>query len=448
MSPSRNEKMHNNGAVETATPNRTDVSGQRIGGAQRYVTLGGAWGAWLFDALDATVFGFVILAISHTFSASLSDVVSTVAWFLLATGIGGFFLGNISDKIGRKRTLVVSVLMYATGTLLCGYAHSIVELNIYRFAVGIGVGGLWSAAVALVSEVWPTSGRAKAIAVMQTGWSGGSLLAAIFAWTLLDPTDPNSWRRLFILSAVPAYCVAMLIWVFVKESPVWLANREQLKGRSNRHRLLAIFDRQHRRTTLLALTISILGMYGYWIITTFTPTYLQSVLHVRIDQAPVFLVWTGIGATLGYLAYGVLAERWGRRKAFAGFFLGIAIAVPLFAYGATMMPLTNGKFEFTASHISAIGILAALLGFFTGYFSGFGAWYAELFPTSIRSTAAGFCFNFGRVGAIAGIKLVPVLIPILGFPATYCVASGAYVAAAVLVFTLRETRGVELASET
>lgn len=412
----------------------------------RYATLGGTWGAWLFDALDATIFSFVILSIAHTFGATLGQVVSIVAWFLLATGVGGLLLGNLSDRIGRKRALLISVLTYATGTLLCGFAHSVTELSVYRFAVGIGVGGLWSAAVALVGEVWPASGRAKAMAFMQTGWSAGSLLAAVFAWTLLDASDPASWRRLFMMSAAPAYCVALLILVFVRESPVWLENREFLRRNKTRAGLLQIFNADLRRTTLLALSISILGMFGYWIIMTFTPIYLQSVLNVRIDQAPVFLVWTGVGATLGYLLYGVLAERVGRRQAFAVFFLGIALAVPIFAYGARMIPLHDGRLAWTTGNIAGIGGLSALLGFFTGYFSGFGAWYAELFPTSVRSTAAGFCFNFGRVGAIAGIKLVPMLIPILGFTLTYCMASVTYLCAAALVFTLRETKGAQLTS--
>jgi MFS family permease len=412
----------------------------------RYATLGGTWGAWLFDALDAAIFSFVILSIAHTFAATLGQVVSIAAWFLLATGVGGLLLGNLSDRIGRKRALLVSVLTYATGTLLCGFAHSVTELSMYRFAVGVGVGGLWSAAVALVGEVWPASSRAKAMALMQTGWSAGSLLAAVFAWTLLDASYPASWRHLFIVSAIPAYGVALLILVFVKESPVWLENREFLRNNKNKVGLLQIFKGDLRNTTLLALAISILGMYGYWIIMTFTPTYLQSVLHVRIDQAPVFLVWTGLGATLGYVLYGELAERVGRRRAFAAFFLGIALAVPIFAYGARMIPLQDGRFAWTTGNIAVIGGLSALLGFFTGYFSGFGAWYAELFPTSVRSTAAGFCFNFGRVGAIAGIKLVPMLIPVLGFTLTYCMASITYLCAAALVFTLRETQGAQLTS--
>ncbi|MGE7955129.1 MFS transporter [Pseudomonas sp. NPDC089530] len=413
---------------------------------QRYVTLGGSWAAWLFDALDATVFGFVLLAVAKTFAVGLGDVVSTVAWFLLATGIGGFFLGNIADNIGRKKTMLLSVFVYGTGTLLCAFADSLWQLNLLRFCVGIAVGGLWSAAAALVSEIWPPAGRAKAFAVMQTGWSGGSLLAAIFAWSFLDSTNPESWRTLFIYASIPTYFTLVFIWLFVKESPVWLANREFMRRNTDKGRLIDIFRPQYLKITLLGLSISVLGMYGYWIISTFMPAYLQNILNVRIDQAPVFVIWIGIGATLGYLAYGYLAENIGRRLSFAVFFGGMAIMVPVFAYSATLMPLTDGKLLFTTQNVITLGSLAALLGFFTGYFSGFGAWYSELFPTSIRSTASGFCFNFGRVGAIAGIKLVPVLIPLVGFTATISLASVSYAIAAVMVFTLQETKGVQLTS--
>jgi MFS family permease len=429
-----------------ASASSPTTSNNSLTSSQRYLTLGGSWAAWLFDALDATVFGFVLLAIAKTFSVGMGDVVSTVAWFLLATGIGGFFLGNISDKIGRKKTMMLSVFVYGTGTLLCGYADSLWQLNICRFCVGIAVGGLWSAAAALVSEIWPPAGRAKAFAVMQTGWSGGGLLAAVFAWSFLKTDDPESWRSLFIYASIPAYFTLVFIMLFVKESPVWLANREFMRQNANKGRLMEIFSPQYLKVTLLGLSISVLGMYGYWIITTFMPAYLQNILNVRIDQAPVFVIWIGIGATIGYLAYGYLAEAIGRRLSFAIFFAGMAIMVPVFAYSATLMPLTDGKLLFTTQNIVILGSLAALLGFFTGYFSGFGAWYSELFPTSIRSTASGFCFNFGRVGAIAGIKLVPILIPLVGFTATISLASVSYAIAAVMVFTLQETKGVQLTS--
>jgi MFS family permease len=413
---------------------------------QQYMTLAGSWVAWLFDALDAGIFGFVMLAIASSFSVKMGDVVSTVAWFLLATGVGGYFLGNISDKIGRKKTILLSVLAYGTGTLLCGFAHNLTELNAYRFIVGIAVGGLWSAAASLICEVWKPDGRAKAISFMQTGWSGGNLLAAVFAWNLLDPSNPEAWRTLFIYASLPAYVTFLFVLVFVKESPVWLANREYMRNNASKGSLLEIFKPQYLRSTMLALSISVLGMLGYWIVFTFTPAFLQSTLKVRIDQAPVFLVWTGIGAMFGYVAYGYLAEKVGRRISFAIFFLGMTIMVPVFTFGAAALPLTDGKLAFTVQNVVMLGCLAALLGFFTGYFSGFGAWYSELFPTSIRSTASGFCFNFGRVGAIAGIKLVPVLIPLIGFTTTISLASVAYFAAALMVFTLKETKGTLLTS--
>jgi len=413
---------------------------------QQYTALFGSWLGWLFDALDAGIFGFVMLAIAHSFGVQMGDVVSTVAWFLLATGIGGYFLGNISDRIGRKKTILASVLAYGTGTLLCGFAGTLFELNVYRFIVGIAVGGLWSAAASLICEVWKPEGRAKAIAFMQTGWSGGNLLAAVFAWNMLDPAKPEAWRDLFIYASLPAYATFLFVLFYVKESPVWLANRAFMKKNSGKGSLFEIFKPEYRRPVLLALTISVLGMLGYWIVFTFTPAFLQSTLKVRIDQAPVFLVWTGIGAMLGYVVYGYLAEKVGRRISFAIFFIGMTIMVPVFTFGAGAMPLTDGKLAFTTQNVITLGALAALLGFFTGYFSGFGAWYSELFPTSIRSTASGFCFNFGRVGAIAGIKLVPVLIPMIGFTTTISLAAVAYFAAALMVFTLQETKGTVLTS--
>lgn len=411
-----------------------------------YMTLLGSWAAWLFDALDAGVFGFVLLSVATTFHVSLGDVTSTVAWFLLATGVGGYFLGNISDRIGRKKTIVISVLAYGIGTFLCGTAHSVLELNIYRFVVGVAVGGLWSAAAALISEIWRPEGRAKALSLMQTGWSGGNLLAAIFAWNILNPQDPESWRHLFTYASIPAFLTAIFVLVFVSESPIWLANRDYIKANSKKTGLGEIFKPQYVKVTLLALLVSVLGMLGYWIIFTFAPAYLQNILKIKIDQAPVFLVWTGIGAMVGYVAYGYLAEKVGRRIAFSVFFLGMTIMVPVFTFTASHMPLTNGKLLLTGSNVITLGVISALLGFFTGYFSGFGAWYSELFPTSIRSTAAGFCFNFGRVGAIAGIKLVPVLIVKIGFSMAISVAAISYFAAALLVFTLRETKGTELTS--
>jgi MFS family permease len=410
-----------------------------------YLSLFGAWASWTFDAMDAGVFSFVILSLAHSFKVGIGDVASTVAWFLLATGIGGFFLGNISDKIGRKKTLLISVLAYGIGTILCGTAHGLTELNIYRFIVGLAVGGLWSAAAALVSEVWRPEGRAKAIAWMQTGWAVGNLFSAIGAWIFLNPQDPGSWRVLFEIASIPAFLTFFYILFFVKESPIWLDNRKFFANKKSQASIIDIFKPQHLKVTILALLISTLSMFGYWIICTFTPTFLQSILKVRIDQAPEFLIWFGVGSALGYIVYGYMADKIGHKKSFYIYLIGMTIMVPVFTYTASHMKLTNGRLDMASvSNLVTLGIISALLGFFLGYFSGFGAWFSELFPTSIRATAVGFCFNFGRVGAIIGIKLVPALIPIVGFTFAQSIAAIAFFVTIFVVFALRETKGTDL----
>jgi MFS family permease len=410
-----------------------------------YLTLFGTWASWTFDAMDAGIFSFVILSLAHSFNVDIGGVASTVAWFLLATGLGGFLLGNISDKIGRKKTLLISVLAYGIGTFLCGLAHGLTELNIYRFIVGFAVGGLWSAAAALISEIWRPEGRSKAIAFMQTGWALGNLLSAILAWVLLNPNDPSSWRSLFEIASIPAFLTFFYILFFVKESPIWLKNRELFKDKKNQASIIEIFKPEHLKVTILALLIATLSMLGYWIICTFTPTFLQSILKVRIDQAPVFLIWFGVGSALGYIIYGYMADKIGHKKTFYIYLVGMTIMVPVFTFTASHMKLTNGVLDMTLmSNLVTLGIMSALLGFFLGYFSGFGAWFSELFPTSIRATAVGFCFNFGRVGAIIGIKLVPALIPIVGFAFAQSIAAIAFFVTIFVVLALRETKGTVL----
>lgn len=415
--------------------------------SRAYTILGGAWGAWLFDAMDAGIFSFVMLAIAHSFHTQLSSVIGTMAWFLLATGVGGYLLGNISDYIGRKPTILISVFIYGIGTVLCGSAHSLGQLNVYRFIVGIAVGGLWSGAASLVSEVWKPEGRARALAVLQTGWSGGNLLAAIFAWNVLAGNHTaGAWRELFYISSIPALIVFLYCIFFVKESPVWTENKEFIRKNAKSQNLFEIFKPQYLRQTLFALLISVLAMIGYWMIMTFAPTFLTKILHINIGQAPIFLVWTGIGGIIGYLVYGQLAEKIGRRHSFAAFFFFMVIMVPIFTYTVSHMPLTHGKLVLSGGNVVTLGVVSALMGFGTGYFSGFGAWYSELFPTSIRSTASGFCFNFGRVGAIFGILAAPHLIKSFGFSLTISIAAIAYLLAGILVYTLRETKGTAITS--
>jgi len=400
----------------------------------QWLTLTGSWMSWLFDALDAGIFAFVISYLVKDFNAKLPDVVSIVSYFLIATAIGGVFMGNLADRIGRKKTILFSVFAYGVFTVLAGTAQNLFQMGIYRFLVGLAVGGLWGAAAALISEIWAPEHRGKATAILQTGWAGGNLLAAIFAMNFLPIIG---WRGLFYICAIPAVIAFFFVLFFVQESPIWLKNRG-LKDAQTQTKVefFEIFKGKNLKITMLGLIVSICGMFGYWILFTFLPTYLATTLHQNIGQSAVFLVWTGIGGVIGYIIFGILADKYGRRKIFSLFFLGMAIMVPIFTYTVT------------SSGTSYLAFVSVLLGFFTGYFSGYGAWYSELFPTSIRSTAAGFCFNGGRAAIFMGPPIVAnYLIPRFGFSLGIGSASIAYAIAAVLVFTLQETKGKTLTAE-
>lgn len=401
---------------------------------QKWKNLTGLWMSWLFDAMDAGLYSFVIVFLIKDFNSTLPEVVSVVSYFLIATAVGGVFMGNIGDRIGRKRAIVLSIAAYGVFNTLCGTANSITEIIIYRTIVGFAVGGLWGSAAALISEIWDPKSRGKALAIMQTGWSGGNLLAAVFAMNLIPAFG---WRGMFFATGVPAAIAFFFVLFFVQESPLWLASRGlRDQNQAPSASIMEIFKGENLRTTILALLVSICGMFGWWIIFTFLPTYLANVLHINMAKSATFVMWTGIGAVLGYLVFGYLCDKIGRRITFSIFFTGMAIMVPTFLYVVT----TFGD--------TFLVLVATVLGFFTGYFSGFGPWYSELFGTSIRSTASGFCFNGGRAAIfIAPPVVAKYLIPNFGFAAGIGSAAVAYLIAAILVFTLKETKGKELSAK-
>ena len=401
---------------------------------QQWFNLMGSWMSWLFDAMDAGLFAFVITFLVKDFKVSLPEVVSAVSYFLIATAIGGIIMGNISDRIGRKKTLVLSILGYGIFTVLCGLAQNMTQMIIFRFLVGLAVGGLWGAAAALVSEIWEPKTRGMATAILQTGWAGGNLLAALFAMWVLPVFG---WRGMFFATGVPALVSFIFVLLFVKESPLWLKSRKIKTQQKVQHvEFFEIFRGKNLRVTMLGWLVSTCGMFGWWILFTFLPMYLGKALHTNIGQSAVFLMWTGIGAMIGYLVFGYLGDKYGRRIIFSIFFLGMAIMVPIFTIACSKYGVTY------------LVPLSILLGFFTGYFSGYGAWYSELFGTSIRATAAGFCFNAGRAAIfIAPPVVAKYLIPNFGFEAGIGSASIAYLLAAILVFTLQETKGKTLTAE-
>lgn len=412
---------------------QTAVSGITV--KQQRFTLFGSWAAWLCDALTASVYAFVILAVVKDLNVTFTEAVNVVSYFLIATVIGGVVIGGICDRFGRKKAILLAIAIYGIFNYLSGTAQNIMQMNICRFMVGLAVGGLWGPAAALISEIWEAKSRGKAIAVMQTGYAFGSLFAAVFVMAYLSTLG---WRGVFYVTSIPAVFIFFIVLFTVKESPLWLQSRGLIKesGEDQKLAILECFRGKNLKVTLLGLSVSICGMFGYWMLSTFLPTYLDTVLKVNIGKSAIYLMWNGLGSVIGYLVFGILCDKYGRRIIFSLFFLAMAVMIPVLTYTTE---------NFGTTYLVPVSIL---LGFSLGYFSGFGSWYSELFGTSIRATAAGLCFNGGRAAIfIAPPLIAKYIIPTFGFSVGMTSVSVVYLVAAILVYTLQETKGTTLSAE-
>lgn len=411
------------------------ASGMTFGQAFKvhHATLLGLLGAWIFDALDATIYAYAVPSIIKDLNATFAEAFSVVSVFFICTAVGGLIIGNIGDKIGRKPTVMLSVALYGIFNFFCGTANSIFELYIYRGLVGFALGGLWPAAMSLLSEIWPAKSRGTAIAVLQSGWCIGLFASAAFAFFLIPA---YGWRGMFYATVVPAILVFFGVWFFVKESPVWQQNKkfkqDTAKSSNDSLPIIKLFNKRNFKSAMLGLGVSAFGQFGWWTLFTFLPTYLDKTLGLGITKGAEFMIYTSIGALFGYNVFGYYSDIYGRRIMFAVFSIAMAVMIPVFIF--TVM----------GGGVAYLPIVAIALGFSTGYYSGYGALYSELFPTDIRATASAFCINLGRASLFVGPVLIPYLIPRVGFDMAMGVASLSFLVAAGLVMLLRETKGIEI----
>lgn len=401
-----------------------------------YPTFLSLMGGWIFDALDATIYAYAVPGIIADLKVTFAEAFSVVSVFFLCAAIGGVFMGNIGDKIGRKPTVMLSVALYGIFNFLCGSAHSLNELYLYRGLVGLSLGGLWPATMSLVSEIWPAKSRGAAIGTLHSGWSVGMFISAAFAFYLIPAFG---WRGMFYATIVPAALAFFALLFFAQESPIWQEikkKKQQLpQAGSDTMPLVKLFTKRYFKTAMLGLGISAFGQFGWWALFTFLPIYMDRTLGLGITKGAEFMIWTSIGALAGYISLGFLSDIYGRRITFAAFTISMAIMIPVFIYTVNV------------SGLNYLPFVALVLGFSTGYYGGYGALYAELFSTEVRATAIAFCQNTGRLANFIGPLLIPFLIPRIGFNLSMGVASFALVIAAVIVMFLRETKGIEITSQ-
>lgn len=368
-----------------------------------------AWLGWVFDAMDATIYAVVLHPALHELlhTSGGPAAAERIGWyggiifsiFLIGWAIGGIAFGIAADRFGRTKVLMATIMIYAVFTGAAALAQDWWHLAIYRFLTALGIGGEWAAGAAMVAETWPDDKRAKAAGVLQSAWAVGFFLAA---GCNLAFTDTFGWRGLFVIGILPAF-VALLVRWWVKEPDRWT------HAHANRIiPLSAIFEGDLKRATLVGSALAFVAVFGLWGSTNWAPTLVRELPEFEGADAATLtkavsyaIMALNAGAIFGYLGFGPLADRFGRRPVFAFMCAGSLLMLP----AAYLLP----------SHYAGVLMLLPLLGFFNnGIFSGFPIYLPELYPTRLRATGAGFCFNAGRILASISPFLTGWLVTTLG----------------------------------
>lgn len=388
-----------------------------------------AWVGWGFDVFDALLFNYVSrLCIPDLLQLAPDDprgpqiinhwTGSLTSLLLVGWGIGGILFGKITDRIGRTRTLLITMLTYSLGTAACALATNVWMLAGFRFIAALGIGGEWAAGAALVAETVPERKRVLAGALLQTASPLGLLLATFVTDLFtrrIDSLASNpslAWRLVFLCGLAPA-AAAAAIRFFVHEPPTWQGRSRQLRSDAatastsmgedlGPPRVRELFAPRLRARTLGGLAIAVLMLLTWWVTNAFLPRIAALLASEagRPEEAARFITMGtnafNLGGLVGALLTVPIAVSWGRRPLFLIYFLGSAVSM------------------FTVFGIDCAAETRLRLMVFVGVavYGAFGAlpfYLPELFPARLRGTGSGFCYNVGRFVAAPGPFAVPVI---------------------------------------
>ncbi|MCX7929592.1 MAG: MFS transporter [Chlorobi bacterium] len=392
----------------------------------------GCWLGGMFDGMDSTLMTVVLPSAIAELTGSITpdnvghygSLVSSM--FLFGWMIGGVVMGMIGDRLGRVRSMIISISLYAIFTGIAGLSQTWWQLGICRFLTGLGIGGELVSITTFLAEVWPERSRAVAIGVLITSYQAGVLVAGTIV--KLVPF----WRTVFYIGALPAV-LTIFLRLALRESDRWLASQDH---RREDYRLLReLFSRHHRRRATVGAVAFGGLLIGYWASLSWIPTWIQT-FFVPPDgssQRALATMWQGLAAVIGCSTAGWVADRIGRVPTIALSYTGCFLA-------SAVLFLTNDRFS------SLIYVESALLGLFIGLAQAIMYVYLpELFPTHIRATAIGFCLNAGRFSTAIAVLFVGVIVQELGgFAQSAMIFASAYLLAVIAAFWAPETKGKPL----
>jgi MFS family permease len=386
-----------------------------------WIVLLAAWLGWGFDVFDALLFNFVapnaVPTLLHLPLGTPEARQATVFWTGAVTSIllvgwaaGGLMFGWFADRFGRKRALFVTIALYACGTALCAVATEMWQLVLFRIIAALGIGGEWAVGASLVAETVPEERRVEAATLVYTSSPLGIILASTVNYQIagvwLSDSPATSWRYVFLCGLAPVL-VAVFARIFIRESKVW---EEQVRN-SQPPRIRELFTADTRAATISGMVAAVTALLTWWACNAFVPL-------LGATLATEYAAHSGITGDVAR----EMAEAWKREASNAfnlGGLLGALAAIPLarvigrramfvtyFFYSAAVLFVTFG-FDFSPA-VRLRLLFAVGLGIY-GVFSTFVFYLPELFPSRLRATGSGLCYNIGRVVAALGPTVVGII---------------------------------------
>jgi len=404
---------------------------------------------WLFDCMDQRIF---ILgresALRELMPGDPAAVRTHIGYattsMILGWATGGIIFGMMSDKIGRVKTMVATLLVYSGFTGLSGLATTWVDFTIYRFLAGIGIGGMFGAATTLVAESVPAGFRAVALGSLQALSALGNIIGSLLSLQIPPgaqnfTSDYAGWRVLFFVGIVPSLLIVPILFV-LKEPASWLKAKADAAagiGHKNVGSPVELFrDPRWRRNTIVGLFLGVSGMIGLWGIGFFSPELISTALK----GAPQNVVDTvrgwatafqDVGSFLGMLTFTMIAAFLSRRLAFL-----MALLLSMFVTMFVFRSLNSASDAYWMLPMMGFAQLAV--------FAGYSIYFPELFPTRLRGTGVGFCYNTVRYLAAPAPTLMGYLASLMTFRSAAVLMSTIYLVGVIALIWAPETKGQPL----
>lgn len=376
-----------------------------------------AGGAWLFDAMDVGLLSFVIAALAKEWQLNSSQMGLIGSISSVGMAIGAVVFGILADKIGRKNSLLCSLLLFSIGNGISAFSTSLSLFLVLRLLVGAGLGGELPVASTLISENTPAETRGRSVVLLESFWAAGWLVASLLAYFVI-PTW--GWRVVLLITSLPAVYTLILRKHIKQEHEPQLINRKILLGQ----RLATLWSETYRRRTIMLWLVWFLVVFSYYGMFLWLPSVMVLKGFSLVHSFEYVLIMT-LAQLPGYFVAAWLIEKWGRKLVLGTFLIGTAVSA--LAFG-------------TANSVGLLILAGALLSFFN--LGAWGALYAytpEQYPTAVRGSGSGLAAAVGRIGGIVGPLMVGTLIGRqVSLPIIFGIFTAAILIAAGAVLTLGE----------